>query len=296
MGSVKRRASPARPGAPDVLSVMSKTFPDPVRTARDALGEFDALAATIGDETDPTRIMRFGTSSVYVDRLADAREGAWRLVRQGREGGAARRHLGSLHHLCLDDLLTGRWDEAQQLADEGLAVCEQHGYRFFAWYFLYNKAVLAAVRGEHGESLALVERIIQGARPRGVRTAEVFAEHARVLSAIGRGDYEAAYQHASFLSPAGTLASHVPHALWVILDMVEAAMRTNRQSEATAHVDAITEVRVASISSRMALLADGCAGIAAADSSASEHFDRALSTPGVDRWPFELARVQLRRI
>jgi DNA-binding CsgD family transcriptional regulator len=34
--------------------------------------------------------------------------------------------------------------------------------------------------------------------------------------------------------------------------------------------------------------------MAAADNrGASEHFERALSTPGVDQWPFELARVQL---
>ncbi|HWF51187.1 MAG TPA: AAA family ATPase [Solirubrobacteraceae bacterium] len=281
------------PGPPDILSVMSKTWPDPVRTAAAGRAEFDVLAATIEDESDPTRIMRFGTASVYADRLGDAREGAWRLVKQGREGGPARRHLGSLQHLCLDDFLTGRWDEGEQLADEGLAVCEAHGYRFFAWYFLYQKAILAAVRGEHGASLALADRMTRWATPRGVRSALLFAEHARTLSALGRGDYEEAYQRASFLSPAGTLASHIPHALWVALDMVEATTRTGRQREAAAHVEAMIEADVASISPRMALLVAGCAGIAAADRSANEHFDRALSTPGADHWPFELARVRL---
>ncbi|HEX4672381.1 MAG TPA: ATP-binding protein, partial [Solirubrobacteraceae bacterium] len=268
------------PGPPDVLWVVSKTFTDPVRSAHAARAEFDALAATMRDETDPTRIMRFGQASVYLDRLADAREGAWRLVMHGREGGSARRHLGSLQHLCLDDLLSGRWDECQELADEGLAVCEAHGYPFFAWYFLHHKAILAAARGEQRESLALADRITRWAKPRGVHSAEVFAEHARVVAALARGDYEDAYQHASFLSPAGTLASHVPHALWVTLDMVEAAMRTHRQHDASAHVDAMTEAGVASISPRMALLAAGCAGMAAADGGgASEHFERALSTP-----------------
>jgi DNA-binding CsgD family transcriptional regulator len=80
----------------------------------------------------------------------------------------------------------------------------------------------------------------------------------------------------------------------VTIDMVEAAMRTHRQDEAAAHLDAMTEAGVASISPRMALLSAGCAGIAAAcSSSANEHFERALSTPGVGSWPFELARVQL---
>jgi DNA-binding CsgD family transcriptional regulator len=282
------------PGPPDVLSVLSKTWTDPVRSACAARAEFDALAATMHDETDPTRIMRFGQACVYMDRLADAREGAWRLVMHGREGGAVRRHLGSLQHLCLDDFLSGRWDECQQLADEGLAVCEAGGYRFFAWYFLQHKAVLAGLRGEQDASLALADRITRWAKPRGVHSAEVFAEHARVLCAVSRGDYEDAYQHASLISPAGTLVSHVPHALWVTLDMVEAAMRTDRRHEASAHVDAMTDAGIASISPRMALLTAGCAGIAAADGSgATEHFERALSTPGADRWPFELARIPL---
>jgi DNA-binding CsgD family transcriptional regulator len=197
-------------------------------------------------------------------------------------------------HLCLDDFLTGRWDEGEQLADEGLAVCEAHGYRFFAWYFHYQKAILAAVRGDQNASLALADRITQWAKPRGVRSAELFAAHPRTLCAVGRGDYEDAYQHASVLSPAGTLASHVPHALWVALDMVEAAVRTRRPDAASAHVDVMTEAGVASLSPRMALLAAGCAGMAAADSiGATEHFERALSTPDADRWPFELARIQL---
>jgi DNA-binding CsgD family transcriptional regulator len=80
----------------------------------------------------------------------------------------------------------------------------------------------------------------------------------------------------------------------VILDMVESAIRTHRHDEAAAHVDAITEAGVASISPRMALLSAGCAGIAAASSSsANEHFERAISTPGVESWPFELARIRL---
>ena len=43
----------------------------------------------------------------------------------------------------------------------------------------------------------------------------------------------------------------------------------------------------------MAPLAGASAAIAAPDDEAGELFDRALALPGVDRWPFDLARVQL---
>lgn len=60
-------------------------------------------------ETDPARIVRVGTAAVYPDRLAAVREVAWRLVRQGRDSGPARRHIGALLHLCLEDYHRGKW-------------------------------------------------------------------------------------------------------------------------------------------------------------------------------------------
>ena len=57
-------------------------------------------------------------------------------------------------------------------------------------------------------------------------------------------------------------------------------MRTGRHAEAAAHVAAIRTEDVASLSPRLALLAAGL-------------FETALTIPGIDRWPFDLARVQL---
>jgi DNA-binding CsgD family transcriptional regulator len=281
------------PEPPALLSVLSRTFPDPVRTAAAALDDFEALVADLPNENDPTRMMRIGTASVYVDRLADSREGAWRLVQQGREGGPARRHLGSLMHLCLDDFLTGQWTESHQLAQEGLDVCAAHDYRFFAWYFHYNKAIVEAARGDFAASRANADEITRWAIPRGVCSAELFAQHPRVLAAIGEGDFETAYRHATTMSPAGTLAAYVPHALWVAFDLVEAAVRTDRHTEAEAHAIAMQEAEIAAISSRMALIQHGAAALVAKGNAASELFERALTTPGADHWQFDFARVQL---
>jgi DNA-binding CsgD family transcriptional regulator len=281
------------PAPPDTLSVMAKTLPDPARTAAAAVGEFEAMATALDDEDDPVRVNRIGTAAVYLDRLGDVRAGEWRLIRQGRLGGPARRHLVSLIHLCLDDFHTGQWEESERLAHEGLAVCEKHGYRFFAWYFQFVQALLAAARGDEDVSRAHADRIIQWAAPRGVRMAEARARHAQVLAAIGAEDFEEAYRHAAAISPAGTLSSHVPHALWVAFDLVEAAMRTGRRAEASAHVSAMTEAGLAAISPRMALLQHGAAAIAAPDHEAAGLFCQAVSVPGAARWPFDLARVQL---
>ena len=282
-----------KPRPPEVLSLLSRTFPDPARTAASALEDFDALVGDLNNVDDARTVTRLVTASVYVDRIAQVRESAWRLVKQGREGGQARRQLSSLNILCLEDFLIGHWDEGERLADEGLAVCEAHGYRFFEWYFLFNKAMISAGRGDFDTSNELADRILQWAVPRGVHSAELFAHQPRVLAAIGRGDFEDAYQHATALSPAGTLAPYVPRALWVIFDLVEAAVRTGRQPQAVAHVRAMHEADIAAISPRMALLQGGSTALATTDESAVELFEQALSVPGAERWPFDRARVQL---
>jgi DNA-binding CsgD family transcriptional regulator len=283
-----------RPEPPALLSVAGKTFSDPARSGVAALEQLQSILSGLPEETDPGRIVRIGTASLYPDRLADLRESSWKVVLQGRDGGPARRHLGALMHLCLDDYLTGRWDECTELADEGVQLCEDSGYRFFTWYFWYCRAIVAAPRGDDATAGRLTDQITRFATPRGVGTALHYAGHVRTIADIGRGDFESAYQHAAAISPAGTFASHVPHALWVAMDLVEAAVRTNRRAEAAAHVRAMQETGIAELSPRLALLAGGSAALCAdEDEDAVRLFDAALALPGVERWPFDLARVQL---
>jgi DNA-binding CsgD family transcriptional regulator len=77
------------------------------------------------------------------------------------------------------------------------------------------------------------------------------------------------------------------------MDLVEAAVRTGRRAEAAAHVAAIRDAGIAALSPRLALLASGSAAIAAPDDGAAGLFEEALAIPGVERWPFDLARVHL---
>jgi DNA-binding CsgD family transcriptional regulator len=279
---------------PALLSAAGKTFSDPARSGFAALDQVEALLDGLPEETDPGRIVRIGTASLYVDRLAELREPSWKVVLQGRDGGPARRHIGALMHLCLNDYLTGRWDECTDLADEGLQLCESSGYEFFTWYFWYCRAVVAAPRGDDDTAALLTDRIIRWATPRGVGTAVHYARHVRTVAALGRGDFESAYQHATAISPAGILASHVPHALWAAMDLVEAGARTRRHAEAASHTRAVRDAGIADLSPRLALLA-GCseALCAVEDDEAVRLFDRALAVPGVERWPFDLARVRL---
>ncbi|MFD4723035.1 ATP-binding protein [Streptomyces sp. NPDC058423] len=283
-----------KPKPPLFLSTLGRTFSDPARTGAVASGELDLLIASLPGETDPMQITRIGTAALYLDRLGEVREAAWRMVRTGRDGGPARRHLSALIHLCLDDYLSGRWDEALDLADEGLQICEEHGYTAFAWYYLYIKSIISGARGNADDSLATASRIIDWASARGAHCAGHYAHHAAAVASLGRGDFPGAYEHAAAVSPAGSLASHAPHALWVATDLVEAGVRINRDQEAADHVRAMREAHTAALSPRHALLLDGAAALCTTDDEeALRLFERALATPGAERWRFEYARIQL---
>ncbi|MER5698278.1 ATP-binding protein [Streptomyces mirabilis] len=283
-----------RPKVPPTLSAAAKTFSDPARTGAAAREELERLLAELPQQTDPAEIARTGTAALYLDRLGDVREAAWRVVRQGRAGGPARRHLAGLMHLCLDDYLVGSWDEAQQLADEGSRLCDDYGYTFFSWYFLSIRAMVAAARGEEETCRTAVDRITRWATPRGVHSALHYAHHAATIAALGSSDFSSAYQYASAISPAGRLASHVPHALWVMMDLVEAAVRTGSQEEAVRHVRAMQDADVAALSPRLALAMQASAALCTReDAAAVRLFKTALDISGADRWPFDYARVQL---
>ncbi|MFG2134601.1 ATP-binding protein [Streptomyces sp. NPDC048751] len=280
------------PEPPELLWVITRTFADPARTGPAALPRLAELIATVGD--DPTRVIRVGTASVFADRLADFRWASHRLAEQGRAGTApARRHLGVLMHLGLDYYHAGRWEDAEEMAAEGLTLCEDHDYRFFAWYFHYVRAVVAAARGDAETSDALTEEIVRWATPRGVHGARSFACHARALAALGRGDYTTAYRHACALSPAGTVAPYVPIAMWGTMDLVEAAVRTGRDEEAAAHAAAMRASAMARLSPRLELLVLACEALTTPGEGALALFERALSLPGPEHRPFDVARVRL---
>jgi DNA-binding CsgD family transcriptional regulator len=140
----------------------------------------------------------------------------------------------------------------------------------------------------------LAGELADWATSHGSRQTNTFAWHAKALAAMGRGDFETAYQNAAAISPAGTFAPYEPLALWACRDLVEGAVATGRGAAARAHADAMNGHRLADISPRLALITGSCAAITADDDrEAAFLFDRALSVPAADRWVFDFARVQL---
>ncbi|SFR02705.1 regulatory protein, luxR family [Lentzea waywayandensis] len=135
----------------------------------------------------------------------------------------------------------------------------------------YLRALVAAARGETTEK-GLVQHQ---------------AWHVEALEALGRRDFETAYRCTASITPPGTFAPHAPQALWTILDLVESAENSGRHAEARAHALAAREI--GAISPRLAFIGR----VAEALTSEPGLFVEALAAPGLERWPFELARAEL---
>jgi DNA-binding CsgD family transcriptional regulator len=121
----------------------------------------------------------------------------------------------------------------------------------------------------------------------------VYAHHAHLLEALGRGEFEDAYQYAISITPPGELEPTVTPEVWVTLDLVEAAVRTGRGVEADAHVRAMLDRGVATLSRRFALLTWASVAVAADPERSVDFFADALEFADVDQWPLDVARVQL---
>ncbi|SDD30284.1 regulatory protein, luxR family [Geodermatophilus telluris] len=281
------------PGVPPLLAVSGRVYGDPAGATPADLERLDALVATVDEEVDPVRIVRVAIAAFYVDRLAGCRRALWRVVRDGRDGGAATSAVSALMMLCHDAYREGRWDEAARAAEEGVAWGERLGYRLVALPGLYCLALLAAARGDEEATRSLTGEMVAWAAPRGVTMLEHFAGRARALAALGRGDYDEALRLGAAISPPGRLARHVPVALWTARDLVEAAARSGHPEEAAAHVAAVQRTAVVSRSPRLALLAAGAAALTASGEEAGALHREALALPGAARFPFERARVQL---
>jgi DNA-binding CsgD family transcriptional regulator len=290
--SYSEAVSGLTPQPPEELLLKQGVLADPARATATSLAQLERALVGLRDETEPTRIIRTSVAARYLDRMTLCREPLRRIVGESA-GRADTLALDAVRELSLDGFFIGLWDESERLANEGIKRTVGLQYWLGTCDFSYVLALIAAGRGDDDLNRALCDELSRWAAPRGALAVEHASAHARALAAIGRGDFEHAYRFASAVSPPGIFPSHVGEALFVCMDLVEAAVRTGRLDEAKAHVAAMREDGIGALSPRLALLTVGSAALTSQGNVATELFEQALAIPGSERWPFDRARVQL---
>ena len=223
---------------------------------------------------------------MYAGRLAEVREPLWRAVLRSREGSSGRRHLVALMDLCIDDFHRGEWQEAAELAAEGSRLARSGAAGSSA-------GISATIRrccrrdGPVRRRGRWPGQITTWAGARGARTPQVFARHALFLADSARS-LRSAYHHATWMSRGHT--RHVRPALPVGRHGPgRGAVRTHQREEADRHV------RSCGSGHRRAVTPSGHPGGGVRRDRRRGHrslalFGQALSLPGVDQWPFDVAR------
>lgn len=287
-GLLATRESPQRP-----LAANASLIADPAGASAAALERLADDIESLSEVNDSAEIVEIAAAAACVNRLHGCRATLRRVV-DGEQSGAAIGHaIDAQNLLALDGLLAGNWDEADRRASAAAELAGTHGHRLAGASARIVSGLVAAARGQTAAARQVADEIIQWAAPRGVRKLQVAATYVHVLAALGQSDFEAAYRQAARISPAGRVGRGEPLAPWMMLDLVEAALHTERAAEAVMHVDAIHAAGVADVAPRWALLSGAAAALVATDADAIGLFERALALDGVDRWPFDVARVHL---
>ncbi|MFD0575936.1 LuxR C-terminal-related transcriptional regulator [Dactylosporangium darangshiense] len=264
------------------------TGPAPRRVREGLLSALDTLPA----DAPPWRLIPLAFAAMGTDTLGEYRHLCRSMIDRELDCGAVGAAITGLLVLSGDSYHSGQWDEAEELARQGLDLAAALGYQLLECHLRVHLAFVAATRGQAEVARALSDEVSRWAAPRGLGNTQAFAWYARALTALGQGDYEEAYLQATRLNRDGAFAPSMISS-WTVMDFVEAAVRTGRIEEARAHVAAAQRAGTADMSPRRAMSSLGAAALAAPDDRAGPLFEAALSMPDADRWPFEQARIQL---
>ncbi|WP_305783688.1 LuxR C-terminal-related transcriptional regulator [Symbioplanes lichenis] len=267
---------------------------DPARADAARLAVVDRKIASAMTDKDPNKIIRLAEACAPIDRLGELRAALWRVAENGRNGHQPTTHaIRALNFLCADALVHGRWSDVDSLSAEIARLCEENGQRALSWLTEGSVAVLAALRGDTERTRTLTRELVAWAVPRDARVILLLAAHARMLEALGAADFEAAYHYAAEAGlPDPALPSSIEQ-MQMSFDVVLATVHTGRQREAELCVRAMQASEMPSLSPRLALQTAACAALVAPRARAARSYESALALPGVNRLPYDRARIQL---
>lgn len=279
---------------PDGLHLLRTTFADPARARPADWARLDAALAALPGEPDPARIVRIATAGAYADRLGAIDEQLRSTARGGSTGANSFPAIQASLLWGSHAWSSGQWTELREVVGTSLRMCDELGYRLRSWTGKWVLACLAAVRGDFATARALADEMDMWAGPRRSQAVRCYAAHARTLMALSQSDFERAHHHAAVITPTGEFAPFAGHALWSILDQVEAAVRSGHREQAREHVAAARRAGLDAVSQRLRFILLASAALAAEDDQEAERgFEDALAIEGTERWPFDTARIQL---
>jgi DNA-binding CsgD family transcriptional regulator/tetratricopeptide (TPR) repeat protein len=291
-----------------LLEVAAQSSPDGVRPP-----EVEALRLWVRASTSPhqdrgellARLDQVAQAPLGEHYLSRAGAAAWVLdeselavgllqagrnqLREPTVRAASGGSLSPLGWACLD---AGRWDDALDAAAEPHDVGTGHQLDIVSPAADLIVGTVLAARGEGEAGRARVTRALERDPEQG-RSVTARARHTLGLAAVADGDYLVAYGQLRQLFAADGAPWHDHIAYLGVADLAAAAARADRRLEARELLGRIQATLEGTPSPRLEQLFGRAWAVLADPGTPDAGFDKPLSDPAGDWWPFERAQLHL---
>lgn len=265
-------------------------YADPVGHAAGVLARLRSEAAQERPDTDAVRF--FGPAALVVgafdlgsDFLRVAVNG---LRSEGRLGPLPR--LLTLYASMAARL--GDWEVSITAADEARRLAVEFAEP--QWQAAADTVIslVAAMRGDEQKAEQIAAQAEAVAERAGANITVAFAQFGKVLAALATHQHAAAYAYAERLFDPGDSAYHPVISSWLIGDLAEAALHTERLEAGRARVAQVEAMAGRQPGEWIALALRHARALLAEPGQAGDRFAEALAGD-LTRWPFQRARIQL---
>jgi DNA-binding CsgD family transcriptional regulator len=205
---------------------------------------------------------------------------------RGTSGGA----LTALGWAYID---TGRWDEALEVSAEAAGMAEASQMEIVAASADVITATVLAMRADSSAARKAAARALATVDPAECGLVAARARRALGVAALADGSYLLAFtQLRGLFSEDGTPLHNYASYLGVA-DLAAAAVRADRRLEGRDVIEHALSHLHGMASPRLEQLIARARGILADPAKSEAYFDKALSDPAGDQWPFERAQLRL---
>jgi DNA-binding NarL/FixJ family response regulator len=246
-----------------------------------------------GASKEPRALLGAAAGAMFIGddvRAIDLFSTAVALARASAEAASLPLLLGPLAML---ETLTSSYAAALADATEGLRLAEETGQHNPAAHLRSVLALIAAMQGRAQECRDQAAEALSQAIGQRLGPHAAIASWALALLDLGAGRSAEAFDRLEALAAAGPGEGNRIVMLMATADLVEAAVRTQHMSAATAGTTNLEVWAVDTGAPWATALAARCRGLLATDDEQDRHFAEALQVHAPAGRPFDTARTQL---
>jgi DNA-binding CsgD family transcriptional regulator/tetratricopeptide (TPR) repeat protein len=188
---------------------------------------------------------------------------------------------------------TGRWDEALEAAAEAAGVAEANHMELVAASADVITATVLAMRADSGAARNHAARALATVDPAECGLVAARARRALGVAALADGSYLLAFTQLRGLFGEDGTPLHNYASYLGVADLAAAADRADRRMEGRDVIEHALSHLNGMASPRLEQLIARARGILAGPANSEAYFDKALSDPAGNQWPFERAQLRL---